>query len=262
MTDRSAGQSPAHSANPSLNQFFACATHGHHGRYDRITAKPMTESNIMRALWMLLGLCLIPAMSRGDVVVYDQNATNTTYILNQTSETYGQAFTNTAGNVAVKSITFFLTQASGTVSGNLSVDVYLSTGGSASYTPQGGVVVSSVSQAFAVGQNTFNFTSGTALNANATYVAVLNLSGISNIATNNIGVQTNTLSGSLNGAFTLDSGANWTAEAYQIKGSVVMVPEPGTLLLGGIAAACGGGGAWWRRRRRQAKEVAVADPAA
>jgi hypothetical protein len=227
----------------------------------------MTESNIMRALWMLLGLCLIPAMSRGDVVVYDQNATNTTYILNQTSETYGQAFTNTAGNVAVKSISFFLTQASGTVSGKLSVDIYKSTGVPSSYKPDFGqpVVVSSPAggQDFVVGQNTFNFTSGTALNANETYVAVLNLSGITtNIATNNIGVQTNTLSGSLNGAFTLDSGANWTAEAYQIRGSVVMVPEPGTLLLGGIAAACGGGGAWWRRRRRQAKEVAVADPAA
>ena len=27
------------------------------------------------------------------------------------------------------------------------------------------------------------------------------------------------------------------------------VPEPGTLLLGGIAAACGGGGLWWKRRK-------------
>ena len=27
------------------------------------------------------------------------------------------------------------------------------------------------------------------------------------------------------------------------------VPEPGTLLLGGIAAACGGGGVWWKRRK-------------
>ncbi len=31
---------------------------------------------------------------------------------------------------------------------------------------------------------------------------------------------------------------------------IVSVPEPGTLLLGGIAAACGGGGVWWKRRRR------------
>jgi hypothetical protein len=28
------------------------------------------------------------------------------------------------------------------------------------------------------------------------------------------------------------------------------VPEPGTMLLGGIAAACGGAGAWWKRRKR------------
>jgi hypothetical protein len=32
------------------------------------------------------------------------------------------------------------------------------------------------------------------------------------------------------------------------------VPEPGTLLLGGIAAACGGGGVWWKRRKGKAVE--------
>jgi hypothetical protein len=35
---------------------------------------------------------------------------------------------------------------------------------------------------------------------------------------------------------------------------VTAVPEPGTLLLGGIAAACGGGGVWWKRRKRKAVE--------
>ena len=43
-----------------------------------------------------------------------------------------------------------------------------------------------------------------------------------------------------------------------VQFAVVGVPEPGTLLLGGIAAACGGGGVWWRRKRKAAP---VADEA-
>jgi hypothetical protein len=35
------------------------------------------------------------------------------------------------------------------------------------------------------------------------------------------------------------------------------VPEPGTLLLGGLAAACGGGGVWWKRRKRKTDEGAL-----
>jgi hypothetical protein len=37
------------------------------------------------------------------------------------------------------------------------------------------------------------------------------------------------------------------------------VPEPGTLLLGGIAAACGGGGVWWTRRKRPAAQPALTE---
>ena len=40
------------------------------------------------------------------------------------------------------------------------------------------------------------------------------------------------------------------------------VPEPGTMLLGGIAAAVGGAGAWWKRRKqRLAAAEAAATPA-
>ena len=51
------------------------------------------------------------------------------------------------------------------------------------------------------------------------------------------------------GVMTLDvsrfAGANSVLNGIQI----VAVPEPGTLLLGGIAAASGGAGVWWRRRK-------------
>ncbi len=40
------------------------------------------------------------------------------------------------------------------------------------------------------------------------------------------------------------------ASSQNIAFALTAVPEPGTLLLGGIAAACGGGGVWWRRKRK------------
>jgi len=42
---------------------------------------------------------------------------------------------------------------------------------------------------------------------------------------------------------------------------VVGVPEPGTLILGGIAAITGGGGVWWKRRRKGAGNSAATEPA-
>ena len=48
---------------------------------------------------------------------------------------------------------------------------------------------------------------------------------------------------------------------FQVNGAAV--PEPGTMLLGGIAAAVGGAGAWWKRRkqRRDAAAFAAGDGA-
>jgi len=39
----------------------------------------------------------------------------------------------------------------------------------------------------------------------------------------------------------------------------VAVPEPGTLLLGGIAACSGAAGAWWKRRKRKATQPETTD---
>lgn len=221
----------------------------------------------MRALWITLALCLIPGMSRADVVVYEQSTFNSGILINNVSSSYGQAFTNTAGNVAVKSVTFYFAQQAGATSGNLSVSIYATDGSSGSYTPTGTAVVTSDSRAFTTGANLFNFSSATTLGANSTYVAVLNLSSLNLSSTNSFNVEINPLSGSQyatsNGVFynANDQTPAWVAQAYQIRGSIVMVPEPGTLLLGGIAATCGGGGVWWRRRRLNAKQPAATETA-
>jgi hypothetical protein len=41
-----------------------------------------------------------------------------------------------------------------------------------------------------------------------------------------------------------------------------VVPEPGTLLLGGIAAACGGTGVWWKRRKKTPADQPAEEPTA
>ena len=43
---------------------------------------------------------------------------------------------------------------------------------------------------------------------------------------------------------------NTTNSALAMQVDVATVPEPGTLLLGGMAAGLGGVGTWWRRRRK------------
>jgi hypothetical protein len=43
---------------------------------------------------------------------------------------------------------------------------------------------------------------------------------------------------------------------------IVAVPEPGTLLLGGIAAACGGTGVWWKRRKKAPADQPAEEPTA
>jgi hypothetical protein len=50
-------------------------------------------------------------------------------------------------------------------------------------------------------------------------------------------------------------------DIWGINTVAVSVPEPGTLLLGGIAAASGGAGVWWKRRRKNGfkKDETVAD---
>lgn len=57
------------------------------------------------------------------------------------------------------------------------------------------------------------------------------------------------------------SGANGAGVSNQQMYGTITVPQPGTLLLGGIAAACGGG-AWWRRKRHQASKATAQESVA
>jgi hypothetical protein len=58
------------------------------------------------------------------------------------------------------------------------------------------------------------------------------------------------------------TGGNYINATPYARFEVYTVPEPGTLLLGGIAAACGGTGVWWKRRKRQPQPETTEQPAA
>jgi hypothetical protein len=72
-------------------------------------------------------------------------------------------------------------------------------------------------------------------------------------AINTTSVAGQTVTGAWNNSYSNNSGVLFQLSA---------VPEPGTLLLGGIAAACGGTGVWWKRRKRQPQLETTGQPAA
>jgi hypothetical protein len=72
----------------------------------------------------------------------------------------------------------------------------------------------------------------------------------SQTAINTAGTQT--VTGAWNNSYTNSSAVKFELSA---------VPEPSTLLLGGIAAACGGTSVWWKRRKRQQQPESTEQPA-
>ena len=59
------------------------------------------------------------------------------------------------------------------------------------------------------------------------------------------------------GSVNLNTAGESTSGYLRYKLSAVHVPEPGTMLMGGIAAAVGGAGAWWKQRLAAAEAAAT-----
>lgn len=231
----------------------------------------------MRAFWISLALCLVPGLSRADVV-YQQLATPT-FAWNAQGTTWssGQSFQNIAQDSTVSSIVFKLRKTGSTAfTGSLSIKIYEATGTATSYLPNtagtlfatsGSVAGSSISGS--AQDITFNgFTTSSNLVAGNFYVAVLDLTslgGISGSEALEIGGSSPIPSGTYSNFNRVqNTGTGFTANTtQQMYGTinVTAVPEPGTLLLGGIAAACGSGGVWWRRRRLQTKQPTATETA-
>jgi hypothetical protein len=105
----------------------------------------------------------------------------------------------------------------------------------------------SLTQAFVNGTNDFSF-AGTAI-AGVSLTAGTYELDIKNI---NAGYNYNsTPTNTTNSAYGFSSATQSAVTGSEyLTYQLSAVPEPGTMLLGGIAAACGGAGAWWKRRKR------------
>ena len=214
----------------------------------------------MRAVMISLALLLVPGLVRADVV-FDQTSSsvNLAYAMSTTGNTIGQSFSNIGQPAPVSSVMFALKRNGATAfAGNLQVSIFLAnvTSGPTTYFQTGSALATSaLLDASTVGTSAVNYTftgfGATNLSASTVYMAVLQLSGITNFNSSTLdvmgynGIPAGTYA-NYNLAF---DGAAVTNQ--QMYGTITVVPEPGTLLLGAIAAACGGGGLWWRRKRKQ-----------
>jgi hypothetical protein len=104
----------------------------------------------------------------------------------------------------------------------------------------------------------------TALNASTNYFLVVSRIGTTNGTSLDWGGGPNNTGGTGNVYQKTNGSTNWTDLSFTqgFGAEIVTVPEPGTLLLGGIAAACGGGGVWWRRRGKAKAAETVEQTAA
>ena len=224
----------------------------------------------MRALWITLALILAPGLTKADVVYTRTDQPSLAYQFSSNSsgsfDTVGQSFLNIGQDSTATSVLFRLIASSGSFNtGSFSVSIY-SAGSSASpaYAPAGPALFSSAainlsSNVLSTTAQDFTFTTFTKntaadLTANAAYVAVLQWSGLTFSSNSFEALGYSSRSGTYAAYNSVSNGnADQNQQLYSTI-EVSAVPEPGTLLLGGIAAACGGG-AWWRRKRHQASKA-------
>jgi hypothetical protein len=190
------------------------------------------------------------------------------------AQTVGQSFMNIGQDSTATSVLFRLIANSGSFnSGSLSVSIY-SAGSSASptYAPTGSALFSSAainlsSNVLSTTAQDFTFTTFTKntsadLTANAAYVAVLQWSGVTFGGNSFSALGYSSRSGTYAAYNSVVNGDGNSGQQLYSTIEVTAVPEPGTLILGGIAAACGGGGAWWRRKRHQASKATAQESVA
>ncbi len=212
----------------------------------------------------LLGLtfCLFLTGLTKAEVVYD-NLNNGVTNLNEnfgSFRQYAQRFTLTSSTSTLDYVILNLFQTSSSTGGNFSVKIY------DTVLTKPGAVVSTLANSVNI-----NSLGGTA-SSTWSMGGGINLGGTLNAGDYWVVVASSVLDANFKwsigpgttSVFSASTdGTTWANPSSAINlGGQISVPEPGTLLLGGIAAACGGTGVWWKRRKRQPQPETTEQPAA
>ena len=224
---------------------------------------------MQRILFLLLAIATNLAAAtqcRSDVLLYE-SAPDGTGLNVYSPSAYGNSFQNTLGAGAkVTSVTIWLQQLQA-ATGLFQVKLW-DTGGTPGNYTRG---TSNLGTGIYSGADTLN---ASVLTSTLTaYTFTFNPGTTSSMAANGVYMWEITTTVGTSGAIYTQLGSDGTGTSsmdmisngyangpYLLSGTVyATVPEPGTLLLGGIAAACGGGGVWWKRRRRPVKKQPPAE---
>lgn len=207
----------------------------------------------------MLALLWVSGLTKADIV-YNNLATGTPASQNFGANTYfAQMFTTTSSTSSLDWIKINLFKSNVTTSGTFSVSIYNTNSG------QPGSIVGNV---LATGQSidslgtssTGVWELGGGINIGATLAATTNYWLV--VQANGVNSDFKWAMGPTSPADFNNSnnGTIWNVSTGSL-GAQIAVPEPGTLLLGGIAALTGGGGVWWKRRRKGSGNSAETEPA-
>ncbi len=195
----------------------------------------------MRAKFIALIAFLVAGVAQADVVI--QNVQPSVGSGESAAGGFIISFTNSGTSATLSSIQFF--NSGGTNPGGDTATFALSNG-STIWTDVN--LVSSSSYLF-----TFSNIAGVDLTSGNYTLAITNLASGYDYT-----LGTGTTLGAAGTAYGFSSPNATPVSANQfLNYQLSAVPEPGTMLLGGIAAACGVAGVWWKQRRAAAEAAAT-----
>ena len=208
----------------------------------------------MRNYYLIVMAFFVGTVVRADVVLENYGGTDGTG--GAISSGSASSIAYTAGTTgSLESVTLRIYNSSTTTAMSVLLLNFGSTSAAANLNNVSGTRINGTGAALTYGDWQFSLGSGLAVTsgvAGSLYFKLDITDGTANWATTNNSV--NVYGGWTGGTTTLPASAQYSLSA---------VPEPGTMLLGGIAAAAGGAVAWWKRRkqRRDAAALAAGDGA-
>ncbi len=220
----------------------------------------------MRGMLLSLAVMVLGGVARGDVVFDNLSTTNNLSGFSFGNHvSYAQKFSAGNGGAITNISLNLFNNTPNPFTGIITVEIWNAVGGSGPSSKAFNYFLGSETSLGTLGGAPISITGNisgfdTALQAGTDYFLVVNRGeSATNGGSLDWGAGDSSQGGSGKTYSRQTLAGSWLATSNFTAGfgaEIVTVPEPGTLLLGGIAAACGGGGVWWRRKRKpQVAEV-------